>query len=560
VAKSKRKSARRRSTRRVPRPVAASPRVDVTPKFEVFAIRAADPRAAARAVGKLKGQWALSAISEPLGEFQIVPTGRVRPSAGSAWETARALAREPGIFEAEPQFYYAGLEPDPAEIDRLLAPHEQPRRAARASGGGDKPLPCAANNPQWSVQAVKADQVWPAPNLGKGVIVGHPDTGYTRHGDIWNPVANPVLAHLGFDFVDDKPDPVDPLTGKHPGHGTATASVIMSPRGGAGAVFVEGTAPEAQIVPLRVSDSVIHFSFANLTRAIHHAVDQAKVQVISMSLGGPFPSRALERALLHARDLGVVSMAAAGNVWPFVVYPARYADVLAVAATNCQSRKWKGSANGSAVDSSAPGESVWRAKAELKNGAPQFDVAPSSGTSYAVATTAGICALWIAKHGHANLVAKYGARLAAAFRKIVVENGCDTPAGWDTGNMGAGIINAQKVIAAPLPAAATGVRSAAPRGPIESALDYFPMLDPDRALAAITAGIPRTGRQGVRSAFTVAGDELLFQLGTNPQLRAAIHARAAGGGARAGTRAGRQAAAPAPAIDGSRAFRRAFGL
>jgi serine protease len=520
----------------------------------VYAIRAANPSAAARAVRKLKGNWTLRAIAETQGEFQIVPAdGRV-PAPGVAWEFSRALAREPGILEAEPQFFFAGLQPDEAHRKLLLAPHELPR-ATRASGSGDKPLPCAATNAQWSVQAVKAPPVWQGGNLGKGVIVGHPDTGYTRHPEIWTATNNAVLAHLGFDFLDNQPDPVDPLTGKHPGHGTATASVIMSARGGAGATFVEGTAPEAQIVPLRVSDSVVHFSFAKLTQAIYHAVDHAKVQIISMSLGGPFPSRALERALLHARDLGVVSLAAAGNAWPFVVYPARYAEVLAVAATNCQNKKWKGSASGSAVDSSAPGESVWRANAKASGGVPHFDVAPSSGTSYAVATTAGICALWIAKHGHATLLARYGARLAAAFRKVLVESGCDVPAGWDGNNMGAGIINAQKVLAAPLPATATAVRSAAPRGPIESALDYFPSLDPDRVLAAISAGIGRSGRQGVRSAFTVAGDELLFQLGTNPRLRASIHARAA-----AAVTRGRQASPPAPVVDASRTFKRAFGI
>ena len=128
---------------------------------------------------------------------------------------------------------------------------------------------------------------------------------------------------------------MDPMVGRSPGHGTATASVIMSARASADEITVVGSAPSATLVPLRVSTSVIHLSFKNLTRAIYHAVDRVGAHVISMSLGGPHHSQALEEAIEHALERGVIVLAAAGNVWPWVVYPARFERVIAVAACNC---------------------------------------------------------------------------------------------------------------------------------------------------------------------------------------------------------------------------------
>jgi serine protease len=364
-----------------------------------------------------------------------------------------------------------------------------------------------------------------------------------------------VLASLGYDFVGSKADPVDPMRGQYPGHGAATASVIMSARGRGSEPQVDGIAPGARLVPLRVSDSVIHISFANVRKAVLHAAGH--VQVISMSLGGPFPSRALRRALAQAAERGVITVAAAGNQYPFVVYPARYPEVLAVAASNCARAAWKNTTRGSAVDCSAPGETVWRAQSRLVKGVPRYDVAPSSGSSYAAAIVAGVCALWVDHRGHQALFQRYGAKLAAAFRKVVMEAGCETPSGWDDDTLGAGIIHAGKVLAARLPAGSTVRVPAAPTA-TESAVDYFPALEPDAALAAITAGVPQGKRGGVRRAFDIAGDELLFQLGSNAQLRAVIYERATRKATRG--RATRSAPSRAIKLDASPTFRETFGF
>lgn len=232
-----------------------------------------------------------------------------------------------------------------------------------------------------------------------------------------------------YDFVLRKTDAVDPLEPGNPGHGTTTASVIMSSTGGTGETFVSGVAPAATIVPLRVTARVVLLGFDRLAEAIRYASDHG-CHVISMSLGGVTPSGALSRAVAYAVSQGVVVLAAAGNVWPWVVYPARLDQVIACAACNCQKGIWSKSAAGDTVDVTAPGETVWVARPGKDAGQDDDIVDVGSGTSYAVATTAGACALWLAHHGRDALITRYGkGQIASVFKEVLMTHGVDTPPG-----------------------------------------------------------------------------------------------------------------------------------
>lgn len=472
-----------------------------------------------RRSGVLRGKWKVSPLGPDCRDVELSPRTRSgRISVAKGWELAAALAKEPEVADVEPSLIQPGAEP-------LFEQVYPPGQVGPSSGGGETDLPCS-NDPDWSLSLCEVQAAWglnPKPGgtrFGEGVVVGHPDTGYTRHPEFYEPAR--LLVARGYDFEDDNKDPRDSLKGQAPSHGTSTGSVIMSDHRMLGNV-VSGTAPMAQLVPLRVSTSVVHLSFAKLTRALRHAIADGH-HVISMSLGGPFYSRALHRAIADAVERGVILLAAAGNIWPWVVYPAKYDEVIGVAACNCRKKIWKDSASGKAVDVTAPGESVWRAHTPKR---AKYKIGRGSGTSYAVATLAGICSLWLAYHGRDRLLARYGAgNLATVFKEVLIKQGVDVPTGWKHSKHGAGIVNAKKLLQASLPvtARAAGMRAlhASPVADQQSRFDvlmeYFPDTD-EGAMRRVLGSILGVKPVEINTLLTDYGDELNFHIATNPEFR-----------------------------------------
>jgi hypothetical protein len=309
------------------------------------------------------------------------------------------------------------------------------------------------------------------------------------------------------------------------GHGTATASVIVS----ATDSEVIGAAPGAVLVPLRVDNDVIHFSWLELTRALYWAV-AGGMPVVSMSLGGPWGGSVLRDGIAHAASNGLILIAAAGNQVGSVVYPACLPEVIAVAASDVFDEPWDGSCRGPEVDITAPGASVWRARASAPG---NFTVERSEGTSYATATTAGACALWLARHGgFAALAAAYGvAGVAGVFKEALLVT-ARAPDAWDHATMGAGIVDAEALLLRALPAnaPARGIRTMSrrpaaptPRERIES---FFPGYEPERVQETLRSMLRPDQRKPLRSTeLAPYVDELEFQVATDPALRAAIAAR-----------------------------------
>src|SRR5215212_6946131 len=165
--------------------------------------------------------------------------------------------------------------------------------------------------------------------------IAHIDTGYDRGHD-----ARPqnVLHNLERSFVDGDNNPNssdDPNRGNafpdNSGHGTGTIGILA---GGHIAKFNEtiGGAAGADILPLRISNSVILFRTSAFAQALRYAIEQ-KVDVISISMGGA-PSRAWNEAVNDAYEAGMCIVAAAGNSkggvpTHHVVYPARYHRTIA---------------------------------------------------------------------------------------------------------------------------------------------------------------------------------------------------------------------------------------
>ena len=478
----------------------------------------------------LTGNWKIHRVNPEARDFELIPTPRI--SVARAFDLVAKLQEDRDVEWAEPILDTPGVEPEPMVAAKLGMMPVTKAKAMAAIGGAPSHQTCSTST-EWSLDECKVKQAWQHPlpshgagrRQGEGITVGHPDTGYTLHPEINDPQR--LLTTKGFDFLDNDPDPKDSLGGQSPGHGTATASVIMSGVGGPGATappHVSGVAPLAKLVPLRVSESVIHFKFGTVTHAIEFAAKNGH-HVISMSLGGPFKSQELLNAIRRALDKGIVLIAAAGNQWPFVVYPAKFDEVIAVAASNCKREKWDGSASGSDVDVTAPGESVWRA-----NGKTQT-VERSSGTSYATATTAGVCALWLAYHGRDRLIAKYGARNVANVFKEILMKTANVPQGWDTKNMGAGIVDALAVLKAELPTsvAAGGMKglraaraaAARPQTDFDELMHFFPD-QPRPKIRKNVAALLGVSDEELDDTLRRHGPEIKLHAAIDPEMRRSI--------------------------------------
>ncbi len=377
-----------------------------------------------------------------LTTFFVVSSGEsVAPEV--AWERARAFATA-GDF--------AGVEPD--RHNTLVPESPVARQATAACLRGD---PGAPPDTAWSLRKIRVAEAWaltpPAEGKrhGEGARICHPDTGWTTHTDLdsldlataWNVMNN----------TDDARDPKNDGLLLHPGHGTATGSVIGSD-GGIDATsgttppgLITGVAPKATLVPIRTVNSVVQLFDSDVAQAVAYSVS-AQCDVISMSLGGRAFS-GLKSAVRYATDNGLVVVAAAGNCVGMIVAPAAYDDTIAAAATNIDDQPWKGTSRGRAVTLAAPGENVWVADNTKDPDTPDA-IRASNGTSFATAEIAGAAALWIAYHGRAAIEAATGAgRVHDLFVDIAMET-ARVPTGWNSRRYGAGILDVRSLLEARL--------------------------------------------------------------------------------------------------------------
>ena len=419
--------------------------------------------------------WKLQQVPGDPTTWEAVPAGRKdalrdNTALGKAWDEAYRLREQSRAERVEPSL----------ELD------DAPRQAA-AFGGGNRPDRAEAQSDnEWSLKHINVNTAWSLLRQGgradgeegKSVNIAHLDTGYREHREFWDAdeAKSSVLFKHGYDYLHDDDKPFDDMeTGvlANPGHGTKSGSVIVSPKGkqwtgGGPKDFVTGVAPAAHLIPLRVHRSVVHFNPGKMAKAITEAAGpdrthvKAEAQVISISMGGA-PSFGLLKAVRFARSRGVIVVAAAGNEVGFVVWPARFQETVAVAASNVLCGVWDGSSRGGAVDITAPGESVWRAETSQ---AGVDSVGMGQGTTFATATTAGVAALWLDHHRNNPLVAqlRQQGRLTDAFREVLRETAwlpdevpppgvtCPEPKPWEKDKLGAGVVDVGRALALPIPA------------------------------------------------------------------------------------------------------------
>ncbi|MEQ9502543.1 MAG: S8/S53 family peptidase [Deltaproteobacteria bacterium] len=380
-----------------------------------------------------------------------------------AWDLAHRLNAHDGVSRAEPAFLIAsnGEALDPA-------------------------MPIDDDDRDWAFRLIDLDPQGP---VGHGIRIAHPDSGYGAHLELEGALMDLESA---YDYVEPDRDPKD--EGKMASHGTATASVIVSPRESPARLL--GVAPGATLVPFRVTKPrsfipapVLFWSGAKRLRQAIDAAVRTECDVISISLGW-FKNRGLHKAIRNAVDAGLIVVAASGNYTQIVVWPAQYDEVISIGGCSADRTIWWGSAGLGPVDAVGPSDNVWRA--HLLGGYEA--VAPSDGTSYGTAMTAGLAALWLERHGgRAHLRQTYPhQRVQELFRRALKATA--TPGRGVFGDFGAGIVNAARLLG--------------PEG------------DPSQHLEDSVFETAKYVR--ATSATTLVQDELEFRILTDPQLREGV--------------------------------------
>jgi thermitase len=235
---------------------------------------------------------------------------------------------------------------------------------------------------QYGLVNIRAPQGWDFATGSTAVTIAIVDTGVDYgHPDL----AGKLLG--GYDFVNGDANPQDDN-----GHGTHVAGIAAAAsNNGSG---VAGVSWGARILPVKVLDAAGNGFYDDTASGIIWATDHG-AQVINLSLGGDSASSVLEDAVNYAYGQGVILVAAAGNTGVnAVMYPARYPNVLAVAATDNADNRAGFSNYGPEVDLAAPGVGIY----STWLGGYGYD----SGTSMSTPFVAGLAAILRGLPGNAS--------------------------------------------------------------------------------------------------------------------------------------------------------------
>ncbi|UCE06031.1 MAG: S8/S53 family peptidase [bacterium] len=393
------------------------------------------------------------------------------------WEGVRKLIEIDGVLDVDPVV--------PAKFDKDLAYLESQGEKEEKKKQDKRQRPDAGwfHNPirfREAIEYAKTEH-----EAGRGcyaggetmVKIGQLDTGYSDHPEVvkikknkgWNYVAPPFWIRL---FKRSwRQDPKDRLIKipviKWASHGTSSASVMIgidTDRLKIAKGYMDrtnGVFPYVDLIPYRISDSIISFH-NNMARAAAQAiVDGCKI--ITASHAQLIKSRMLEQVAEEAYENGIIWVAAAGThiarvkkIW---IFPARFPEVLAIAASTQEGEPWELTHGGVAVEICAPGYDIYRPMARRSFfglfGKPKYEYSWSEGSTFSAPITAAAAALWLAHHGEKKLNQLYKEpwQRVEAFRKVLRESA--TPHRKDEYNKyyGTGILNVEQLLKTALPKA-----------------------------------------------------------------------------------------------------------
>lgn len=203
------------------------------------------------------------------------------------------------------------------------------------------------------IDLIQAPNIWHE-TKGKGVTIAVLDTGCdVNHPDLKDRIIG------GQNFTDD--DAGNPeLYDDYNGHGTHVAGTIAASKNNTGVV---GVAPEASLLIVKVLNERGSGQYDWIIDGIHFAIEQ-KVDIISMSLGGPVDNPQLYEAITLAINHNILVVCAAGNEGDGndrtdeFAYPGRYNEVICVGSINYERLSSEFTNSHDEIDLVAPGEEV----------------------------------------------------------------------------------------------------------------------------------------------------------------------------------------------------------
>lgn len=284
----------------------------------------------------------------------------------------------------------------------------------------------AAQQPSWGYQHIKAPSALKVGYTGKGVKIAVIDSGInSQHPDL--KVAG------GASMIADS----SPFT-DGAGHGTHVAGVIGALNNSYGVV---GAAPDAELYSVKVLSSNGAGTLEHVLNGVQWAIDQ-KMDIINLSLTTGIHVPQLQAMLKKANDLGIVVVAAAGNIETVdsnmnfvqdgddVLYPARYPTVIAVGSTDTNNRLSGFSYHGPSVELVAPGEGIYSTFSTTRT-ATHDDYKVSEGTSVSTPFVAAVFAQYMEAYPHLS-----NSQLRESVKRAVIDLG---PKGFDQ-SFGSGMV------------------------------------------------------------------------------------------------------------------------
>ncbi len=251
----------------------------------------------------------------------------------------------------------------------------------------------------WGIDRVFGDEGYPFPtwgsSRGSGVGVAVLDTGIDVDHEDLEVVGGRRFYLRGLTLRND--DQYNDVNG----HGTHVAGTIAARDNGIGVV---GIAPDVSLYAVKVLSDKGSGSISAIVAGIEWVYNRSDISIINMSLGSSTYSATFENACNEAYNEGILIVSSAGNsgndagTGDTVGYPAKYASVIAVAASDSSDARAYFSSTGPDVELIAPGVNILSTVPDSKYEDGW------SGTSMASPHVAGVAALvWAADTGLSNV-------------------------------------------------------------------------------------------------------------------------------------------------------------